>query len=664
MCYDYLRSMKENQTLEFKQSWHDDHLKWICGFANANGGKMIIGRQDNGKIIGLDNGKKLLEVIPNKIRDLMGIICEVILIENETQHFIEISVPTYSVPVSLRGRYYMRSGSNNYELTGVELNEFLLKQAGKSWDDIIEEGATVDDVDKASIKRFIQDSKAVGRLPDTNGLSTLQMLEKLNLSVGTKLKRAAIILFGKKPSRFFPNMYVKIGRFGKDGSDLLFHEIVEGNLIHLLHEIIGLLEYKFLTKRILFEGIQRFEMEIYPSQAIREMLLNALVHRTQIGSPIQIRIFDEQISIWNEGNLPNGLSVEDLRMNHNSRPRNPIIANACFLAGYIDTWGRGTLKIINSCFEYGLSAPTIIEKNGGVEVTLFSTSHLQKGGQTTAELGGQTQDKKGGQTAAELGGQTQYKKGGQTAAELGGQTQDKKGGQTTAKLGGQTQYKKGGQTTVKLGGQTQDKKGGQTTTELGDQTQYKKGEQTASEFIEKYNNGGQNTGELGGQTQAKKGGQTTAELGGQTQAKKGGQTTSELGGQTQGKKGGQTTAELGGQTQDKKGGQTAAELGGQTQGKKGGQTAAELGGQTQGKKGGQTTAELGEQTTLTPRQMTILNSIHNNPRITRKELAETLAVNESAIQKHLKTLVDSGRLKRIGTYKGKWVIMKRKKLKH
>ena len=561
--------MKENQTLEFKQSWHDDHLKWICGFANANGGKMIIGRQDNGKIIGLDNGKKLLEVIPNKIRDLMGIICEVLLIENESQHFIEISVPAYSVPVSLRGRYYMRSGSNNYELTGVELNEFLLKQQGKSWDDIVEEGATVDDIDKASIKRFIQDSKAVGRLPDTNGLSTLQMLEKLNLSVGTKLKRAAIILFGKKPSRFYPNMYVKIGRFGTDGSDLLFHEIVEGNLIHLLHEIIGLLEYKFLTKRILFEGIQRIELEIYPNQAIREMLLNALVHRIQIGSPIQIRIFDEQISIWNEGGLPNGLSIEDLSINHNSRPRNPIIANACFLAGYIDTWGRGTLKIINSCFENGLSVPTIIEKNGGVEVTLFSTTQLQKGGQTTSDLGGQTQAKKGGQTTSHLGGQTQAEKGGQTTSELGGQTQVKKGGQTASDLGGQTQVKKGGQT----------------------------------------------ASDLGGQTQAKKGGQTTSDLGGQTKAKKGGQTTSDLGGQTQ------------------------------------------------VKKGGHTITELSLQTNLSPRQMTILNTIHSNPRITRKKLAEILAVNESAIQKHLKALVDAGRLKRIGTFKGKWVIVKRKKFK-
>lgn len=61
-----------------------------------------------------------------------------------------------------------------------------------------------------------------------------------------------------------------------------------------------------------------------------------------------------------------------LKSDHNSRPRNPIIANACFFAGYIDTWGRGTLKIINSCKEAGLPEPEIKEMNGGVEVTIFN----------------------------------------------------------------------------------------------------------------------------------------------------------------------------------------------------------------------------------------------------------------------------------------------------
>ena len=239
-------------------------------------------------------------------------------------------------------------------------------------DDVIEEGATVRDIDDASVAKFIEDSKEKGRMPDTNGLSTFQILEKLKLTEGEKLKRAAIIMFGKDPMRFYPNIQVKIGRFGTDAADLKFHEVLEGNIVQLLHEVQVQLNYKFLTRPISFEGFQRVEKNQYPIQALREMLLNALVHRTYMGATIQMRVFDDKLSIWNEGLLPFGLSLEDLKSDHNSRPRNPLIANACFFAGYIDTWGRGTLKIINACKEAGLPEPETKEMNGGVEVTIFN----------------------------------------------------------------------------------------------------------------------------------------------------------------------------------------------------------------------------------------------------------------------------------------------------
>lgn len=92
----------------------------------------------------------------------------------------------------------------------------------------------------------------------------------------------------------------------------------------------------------------RIEKGEYPRAALREMLLNSLVHRNYMGSMIQIRIYDNQFSIWNEGTLPEGLTIDALKRKHSSRPRNQIIADVCFKGGYIDAWGRGTLKIINS----------------------------------------------------------------------------------------------------------------------------------------------------------------------------------------------------------------------------------------------------------------------------------------------------------------------------
>lgn len=381
--------MSERQNIEWKQSWHDDYLKWVCGFANAIGGVIYIGKNDNCQVVGLADYQTLLENIPNKIRNSMGIICDINLLEENSLKYIEIKVNPYSVPVSLRGRYYYRTGSTKMELTGVELNEFLLKKAGKTWDDVIEESATIDDIDDRSLDVFIADSQEKGRLPKTEGLSTFQILEKLRMVENGKLNRAALILFGKDPGRFFPNVLVKIGRFGKDSTDLKFHEVIEGNLVYLLNEVQVQLNYKFLTRPVEFVGMHRIEKDEYPLPALREMILNALVHRTYMGAPIQIRVYDDRLSIWNEGLLPFGMDVSSLKVEHNSRPRNPKIADACFKSGYIDTWGRGTLKIIEACKEAGLPEPEIIEKDGGVQVTLYKSEGGQIGGQAGGQVGGQ-----------------------------------------------------------------------------------------------------------------------------------------------------------------------------------------------------------------------------------------------------------------------------------
>lgn len=363
--------MPEQQNIEYKQSWHDDYLKWVCGFANAVGGVICIGKDDAGQVVHLIDYKKLMEIIPQKIRNDMGIVCDVNLLEEGEKKYIEIRVNPYSVPVSLRGRYYYRSGSVKTELTGIELNEFLLKKAGKTWDDVVEEAATLYDIDEMSLTAFIEAGRDLGRMPDTNGLSTLQILDKLRLTEGNQLKRAAIILFGKDPNRFYPNIQVKIGRFGKDSTDLRFQEVIEGNLVYLLNEVALQLNHKFLVRPVEFEGLQRVEKGEYPVGALREMLLNALVHRSYMGASVQIRVYDGKLSIWNEGLLPMGIDIESLKREHSSRPRNPKIADACFKAGYIDSWGRGTLKIMEACKDASLPEPEINESDGGIRVTLI-----------------------------------------------------------------------------------------------------------------------------------------------------------------------------------------------------------------------------------------------------------------------------------------------------
>jgi ATP-dependent DNA helicase RecG len=138
------------------------------------------------------------------------------------------------------------------------------------------------------------------------------------------------------------------------------------------------LNRKFFKNPIDFEGMQRIEKGEYPVAAIREMLLNALVHKSYTGAQIQIRIFDDKINIWNEGALPPELTIDSLSRQHPSIPRNPIIADVCYKGGFIDTWGRGTLKIINACKEAELPIPEIKEEFGGFSVTIFKDTFTEE----------------------------------------------------------------------------------------------------------------------------------------------------------------------------------------------------------------------------------------------------------------------------------------------
>jgi predicted HTH transcriptional regulator len=218
--------MKESQNIEWKSSWQDEYLKGICGFANAQGDRIYIGKDDSGDVVGIPNARKLLEDLPNKIRDRLGLMPHINLLQEAGKPYMEIIVEPSSVPISLRGSYYWRSGSVKQELKG---------------------------------------------------------------------------------------------------------------------------------------------------QALREMLLKALVHRNYLGSMIQMKVYDDRLTLWNSGVLPEELSIEKLFKQHESIPRNPLIAEVCYKAGYIDSRGRGVEKITEVCRVQDLPVPEFYEPSGGLVVELRKT---------------------------------------------------------------------------------------------------------------------------------------------------------------------------------------------------------------------------------------------------------------------------------------------------
>ena len=364
---------KECQNVEFKTSWNDKYLEWICGFANAQGAVMYFGVNDDHEVVGLKNTKKLLEDIPNKIVNYMGLVVDVNLNEQDGLEYIEVVIEPSN------GKYYYRSGSTMQELNGPALQQFVLKKMGRSWDDVTFDRAKLDDIDRDAIDYFLRKGIDAQRIPeDQLNAPTVDVLTSLGLiDEEGGLKNAAILLFGKMPQRFFPSVMFKIGRFGRNDADLMFQDVIEGNIIQMADRVMDALQAKYLVSPIRFEGMQRYEKLEIPKEALREVLYNAIAHKDYTGSDIQMHVFDDRLEIWNEGELPVGYDQQTLFARHSSKPRNRNIANAFFKAGFIDTWGRGFQKIQDGFEPAGIPMPTVENFCGGVRVTIQRTKFMQ-----------------------------------------------------------------------------------------------------------------------------------------------------------------------------------------------------------------------------------------------------------------------------------------------
>lgn len=362
--------MQESQNIEWKVNWKDEYLKWICGFANANGGKIFIGKNDKGEISGLKNPKKLLEDIPNKVRDILGILVDVNLHQTEKGDFLEIIVEPQPFPVNYKGQYHYRSGSTKQELKGAALDKFMLEKKGKKWDGVPVLNVSVNDLKNETFE-FFKKRAIISKRIDENILTegNINILENLRLTEKPYLKRAAILLFHPNPEKFITGAFIKIGYFQTD-TELIFQDEIHGSLFEQVETTIEILFTKYIKAIISYEGIHRVETYEYPKDAVREAILNALAHKDySIGVPIQISVYDDKLMIWNYGQLPEGWTVENLMQKHSSIPYNPDIANAFFRVGYVEAWGRGTIKIIEQCEEFGLSKPEF--KNDGKDFWLI-----------------------------------------------------------------------------------------------------------------------------------------------------------------------------------------------------------------------------------------------------------------------------------------------------
>ncbi len=349
--------MAESQNIEWKESWRDEYLKWICGFANAQGGKIYIGTRDDGTVIGVNNSKKLLEDIPNKIQNKLGIVADVNLLTKDSLDYIEIVISPQMYPVNYDGEYHYRSGSTKQLLRGNALTAFLMTKTGIKWESAPVTNISIDELDKESFDIFKREALRSGRMSKADfDVSREELLDKLGLLADGKLTRAGALCFYREPEKVIGGCYVKIGMF--EGSEILYQDEVRGSLILMADRVVDFIYLKYLKAKISYYKETRVETYPFARDAVREAVYNALIHCDWSANvPIQIRVEKENMRIGNCCVLPLGWNAEKLMGQHNSVPFNPKIAGVFFRAGYIESWGRGIQKICDACENLGTEKP-------------------------------------------------------------------------------------------------------------------------------------------------------------------------------------------------------------------------------------------------------------------------------------------------------------------
>lgn len=383
----------ETQTTEYKQQWSDKYLAYISGFANAQGGTLYIGIDDAGEVVGINNAKYLLENLPNKAIQATGIIPGIEILTKDGKEYIAIHIKSSDQPVSCNGKYYIRSGSTLQELNGNALTDFLMRQTHTTWDVHVEPNATLDDIDPEAVKYFVNFAIDAKRLDESARHESVEHILR-NLKLINKqgqLTFAALMLFGKDIEEYCLSASFRIGRFGATQADLIFDDNIVCPLIRMPEKVMHTLRSRYLIAPVKYEGLRRIEPLEIPEDALREMICNAIVHKDYRGTFIQMRVWDDHIDLWNSGEFPPEITADNLMTTHESHPRNSLIAKVFYLAGFIESWGRGYEKIRKAFVEGNLQVPVFEQVRGGVLATIqreiFIALNKQNGGDVGDNVG-------------------------------------------------------------------------------------------------------------------------------------------------------------------------------------------------------------------------------------------------------------------------------------
>jgi ATP-dependent DNA helicase RecG len=368
---DFLIQEGEGFNLEFKESYNSNIAKEICAMANANGGKILIGVTDDGRMKPVNLSNKMKSEIQDLVRKFDPSFSVNV---SEFEGVIIIDVPEgKKKPYSTGGKFFMRQGACSQQLSRDEIRDLFMDEGLIRFDEKINKKFDLDkDFNDEAYDSFLKKIGIETKLTRDEVLRNLELLDEEN-----KIKNAGVLMFCRKASKFISSATITCALFqGKTKTKVIDSKEFDANLYTNYLEAFNYLKSKINTEYIIRGGGPRKEVLELPEEALREALLNAIAHRDyfSIGN-IQISIFSDRVEIDNPGSLIGNIKVEDLYKK--SFPRNNLLFGLMHRMELVEKIGSGLMRMNEMMEEYLLPRPLLDVSDVRFSIT-FERPDLQK----------------------------------------------------------------------------------------------------------------------------------------------------------------------------------------------------------------------------------------------------------------------------------------------
>jgi len=405
----------EGPTLEFKRSTGEmkEGMQTLCAFLNGSGGTVLFGVRPDGTIEGQ-------MVSDQTLRDIAHATDRLEPPAHLSIHRITVKPGREVVAVAVEsgrdmrpfvyeGHAFERLSSTTRRMPQVKYERLLLERghSKRRWENLPAEGLALKDLDRKEILRTRELAIQQNRISPDTSRDIGEILDRLGLRAAGVLTQAAHMLYGKRFLPDYPQCLLKMGRFR--GTEIT-GEIVDNRQEHMnafamVREGMAFLERTMpLGARFPAGTVFREDRFPVPLEALREILLNAVMHRdySHYSGYVAIVVFDDRIEIRSYGRLPIGITVEQLSGRHDSKPTNPLIAEAFHRTGAVEVWGRGTNRVIAMCKQHG-APPPIFEDREGFLIVTFKASLVAVDDAEVGEVGARKASDKGPEKGSEKG---------------------------------------------------------------------------------------------------------------------------------------------------------------------------------------------------------------------------------------------------------------------